>query len=487
MRVWVRWCSVLSLALAAGNCSSQSSGTDTRTNWLMACDQTAECGGEFACLCGVCTVACDDSAACAGLGEEAACLVVDGCRGVAAVCSTPEVEAARRERDASAESRDVRRADAGLVSGEGAPNRDAAADQATFTRGQNQSTTSGAESSAVDTVRGEESSEPSSNEPSVDTDCSPRAADAGLCAPVAVCEAGEVLPTTEPCELTGFVTRECEDGQWVDACVSCQRVALADAALERAIRTTLEKPTGELTLTDAAQLTTLISNNNDITDLSGIECFTNLDFVDLSVNMVSDVAPLGQLPVLTNLGLTLNQVSDLTSLSTLSTLEDLWIAGNAISDLSPLAALTTLQTLGLSDNSISDLAPLQGLIMLTDIDVSYNTFTSIEPLQGLAGLRNLTVGPNPSFDGDLSTVTALTQLEMLFLPQCGLSDTELTPLSGLIGLDYLDLTTNDIVDVAAFSAYSTTTLTLNYNPIDCDSPSLAALEAQNFMTYTDCP
>lgn len=451
----------------------------------MACHETAECGDEFACLCGICTTACDDSAVCNGLGEGAGCYPVEGCGDVAGVCSTPDFEAARGNR-----SRDAGNvhADAGAVS---VSNAGATADEGTVN-----STSTGDVTPAV-TVAEQLSSESSSaaevnrsdltEVDGTDTRCSPSAADAGACGSVAVCEAGQVLPTIEPCELTGFVTRDCVAGQWVDRCTSCQRVALADVALEQAIRAALEKPVGELTLTDAAKLTTLIANDNEITDLRGIECFTNLDFVDLSVNLITDVSPIGVLPVITNLGLTMNQVADITPLAASSTLENLWIAGNRISDLSPLSSLTKLKTLGLSSNSISDLAPLRELTTLTDVDVSYNTFTSIEPLGGLAGLRNLTVGPNPAFGGDLSPITNLAQLEMLFLPDCGLEDAELAALSSLTDLDYLDLTNNGIVDVGALSAYSNTTLTLNDNPIDCDSASLAALEAQNFMTYTDCP
>src|SRR5688572_13448702 len=103
MPVWTRWWSVLSLGLAAASCSSQTVGTDTRTNWLIACHETAECGDEFACLCGICTTACDDSG----------------------VCSAPDVEAARGNR-----SRDAGnvRTDAGAVA---VSNAGATADEGT--------------------------------------------------------------------------------------------------------------------------------------------------------------------------------------------------------------------------------------------------------------------------------------------------------------------------------------------------------------------
>jgi hypothetical protein len=38
-----------------------SQGTNSNTNWLLACDAPADCAGAWDCLCGVCTEACDDS------------------------------------------------------------------------------------------------------------------------------------------------------------------------------------------------------------------------------------------------------------------------------------------------------------------------------------------------------------------------------------------------------------------------------------------
>lgn len=513
LRSWRRWCLVFSLAQLGGSCGSQSSGTDTRTNWLMACDDAAECGGDLACLCGMCTVSCEDSAGCAGLGEDAACFAVEGCRGVASVCSTPEVEAARASDnseargDTSGESFAASGGDAG-VHGESTERAsvDDGTGAATFTSNETNSTGSIDETSAEpgDSRSTASDSEFTGGEPtstgasgadtaisgdtatSAETSCSPSAAEAGLCGEVVACESGASLPTTQPCEVTGLVMRSCLGGQWVDNCVSCQRIALADPALERVIRNALYKPTGELTQMDSAQLTGLNAEGQGISDLRGIECFMGLSFLELSMNSISDVSPLGRLSTITHLGLTQNRISDIAPLANLGMLEELWIGGNTIADISPLALLTNLSLLFLSDNAISDLTPLQELTALTDLNVSLNDVTSIEPLSGLVELKSLTVGPNPAFDGDLSVVPGFPQLEFLALANCGLSDAELEPLSGLTYLDFLELTTNHIVDVAALGAYSSTTLALNENPLDCDSASLAALEAQNVATYTDC-
>lgn len=480
-RRWVRRCAGYSLALCAFSCGADAVGTDTRTNWLMECDRTADCGSELACLCGVCTLACEDSAACEGLGAGAACFAVDGCRGVSSVCSTAEVEAARGNGRRDASANDAAPADAGVFT---TGTDFARGDSGSSNAGSATDTEPSSDSSSGDSRSGDSNSGGSNIS---DASCSLSAADGGACGPVVVCATGDVQQTSEPCEVTGFVTRECVQGRWVDTCTSCQRVAFADAALEQAVRDGLSQPTGELSMTDAVALTTLLASNYGISDLRGIECLTGLGFVDLQQNQVSDVGPLALLPQLSDLMLTQNQVSSLAQLTTLSGLEELWISDNAVTDLGPLSQLTTLQVLTIGNNAISDLSPLSALTTLTSLDVSNNTFASIEPLSALVGLTSLTIGPNSTFDGVLSPVSGLTELDFLMLPSCGLDDSELAPLSGLTSLVILDLSSNDIVDVAAFSAFSVTTLQLTANPIDCDSEALATLEAQNFMTYTDCP
>ncbi len=508
-RVWVRGCSVLSLALTAGNCSNQSGGTDTRTNWLAACDRSVECGGELACLCGVCTISCQDSAACAGFGDEAECLAVDGCRGVVALCGSPELAAVRAEGESTATSAPDAAA-ASFTSSSQSDERDSDApsnnapssdsnhgdsthSDATHSDGTYSNATHG-DSIGLSAPTGATSSDSSvpvltSDEPTESRPADTSAADtsAGSTANEQyLCQPGEPVSMREACP-TGVQTRECVSGKWVDLCTSCERITLADPALEDGIRIALGKPTGDLTRADAAKLTSLNVNGLYVESLSGLECFTSLYALDLSMNSISDLEPLAQLSLLTELGLSNNRITDLTPLSTISTLGSLWIAGNTIEDVTPLAALPNVWGLELSSNEIADLTPLQNLTTLDSLSVSFNPVTSIQALAGLTNLRTLSVGPNPAFDGDLSPLTGFTRLEMLQLPECGLEDAELGPLSDLASLQYLSLDGNEIVDVAALSEYSDTTLSLHDNPLDCDGESLRLLQERNLYTLTDCP
>jgi Leucine-rich repeat (LRR) protein len=90
------------------------------------------------------------------------------------------------------------------------------------------------------------------------------------------------------------------------------------------------KPEGEITLAEAKGVTRMdltdslqrqLSEFTPITNLDGLEAFTNLESLDLSQNAVSDISPLAGLTKLTVLSL----------------------AGNPVTDVAPLAKLTNLK------------------------------------------------------------------------------------------------------------------------------------------------
>jgi len=101
-------------------------------------------------------------------------------------------------------------------------------------------------------------------------------------------------------------------------------VVFPDAALEREIRNTIHKPTGDIFDTDLLGVTYL-GKTYGIENLTGLEYCINLKI----------------------LGLDLNEISDLSALAGLTNLNWLLLSGNQISDLSALAGLTNLTQLSL--------------------------------------------------------------------------------------------------------------------------------------------
>lgn len=64
--VQASWMLAGAVLVLLGCDDATSKGTNSNTNWLLACDAPEACGGAWDCLCGVCTMTCEDSCEAAG-------------------------------------------------------------------------------------------------------------------------------------------------------------------------------------------------------------------------------------------------------------------------------------------------------------------------------------------------------------------------------------------------------------------------------------
>ncbi len=62
------WSALCAAFLAVTSCGGGSPQVGSQTNWLRACDTSADCG-KLTCVCGVCTSTCTEDADCSGLGK----------------------------------------------------------------------------------------------------------------------------------------------------------------------------------------------------------------------------------------------------------------------------------------------------------------------------------------------------------------------------------------------------------------------------------
>ena len=196
-------------------------------------------------------------------------------------------------------------------------------------------------------------------------------------------------------------------------------VNIPDANLRAVIAAALGKaPNAPITPDEMATLTSLEARDQGIRDLTGLEFATNLEALDLNEkfengivtnsNDVSNLSPLSGLTKLWWIGLDTNNISDLSPLASLNNLRVLYIGRNNISDLSPLASLNNLAYLYLWDNNISDLSPLASLNNLVDLYVGKNNISDLSPLASLNNLADLSLSDNSI--SDLSPLVANTGL-----------------------------------------------------------------------------
>src|SRR6187402_1061655 len=92
--------------------------------------------------------------------------------------------------------------------------------------------------------------------------------------------------------------------------LDCNPIVFANANLEEAVRDKINKPTGDLTPADVAELTLLDASGVGVSDLAGIECLSALQGASFGMggatSSFSNLAPLVYLTELTTLDLSNN-------------------------------------------------------------------------------------------------------------------------------------------------------------------------------------
>jgi len=175
-------------------------------------------------------------------------------------------------------------------------------------------------------------------------------------------------------------------------------VTIPDDALESAIRAELGKPFGVLTEMDLLEVRALDARSLNIRDLSGLEYCTNLSWLDLDTNNISDIGPIEQLgrpespfdSPLVYANLDSNQISDLTPLAGLLNLAGVSLFDNQVADIGPLVTNAQNGGLGEGDWVVLDSATLNEDALNVDV-----------PLLQSYGVRVVLVTPS----GDPETET----------------------------------------------------------------------------------
>ena len=152
-------------------------------------------------------------------------------------------------------------------------------------------------------------------------------------------------------------------------------VQIPDPNLRAVVAEELGKsPNAPITVEEMKGLGRLEAYNTGIHELTGLHFATNLRWLDVRENKISDLLPIASLINLKTLRLDDNAVSDISPVKGLKELTDLEFNRNRVSDLSPVAGLTKLELLAIKQNitfDVSDLLPLTELINLKHLHISW--------------------------------------------------------------------------------------------------------------------
>lgn len=140
-------------------------------------------------------------------------------------------------------------------------------------------------------------------------------------------------------------------------------ITFADSGLEQAVRNAIRNKSASQPVykKEILRITSLNASGRGITDLKGLEGFTNLEYLNLDNNalITSGLTPIQRLTNLRHLDLEDNAIEQITAVQSLVNLTYLDISGNQIKDFAPLKNLTRLRTLYLSGNATQDYSPLR--------------------------------------------------------------------------------------------------------------------------------
>ncbi len=225
--------------------------------------------------------------------------------------------------------------------------------------------------------------------------------------------------------------------------------------VEKALRSALKKPEGNIYYSDLFLLTYLQINSEGLSDVEFLKYTPNLQHLDLSYNSISNIAPVGELTQLTELHLGLNEISDISPLANLPHLKILELFSNRIEDISVLTNMQELELLNLRANRVNNIQPLANLTQLNWLSLENNQLDNVEALASLTQLKELYVNGNKLTDlSVLSNLTSLTSLDISKNPVF-----DATPLANLVQLKELCIFDTKIRDRKPLRALKNTDIT----------------------------
>ena len=224
-------------------------------------------------------------------------------------------------------------------------------------------------------------------------------------------------------------------------------VYIPDLNLRAIIEDYLGKTQGApITKAEMETIERIKAEHADITNITGLECATNVWELKLNKNNISDLRPLSNLKKLRNLEMPGNPILDLSPIANLTQLEFVEFRGWQLFDISHLANLVNLIRLQITWSNVTDISVVANMKALRRLSLYHcEKLEDISPLANLPELWELELGGINSLK-DISVVTTLPNLKVLDFHGSPISDP--SPLERLTYITELDLRNTNISDVS---------------------------------------
>ncbi|HWV15381.1 MAG TPA: leucine-rich repeat domain-containing protein [Cellvibrio sp.] len=237
----------------------------------------------------------------------------------------------------------------------------------------------------------------------------------------------------------------------------------------------------------------------DITDLSMLEGFGELESLTINGVRTTNLAPVAKLHQLKELSIVSKSISDLSAIAALTNLEKLTIDSVRVDNLNFLKPLKKLRTFKYdSAGLVKNIDGLLGLTELTELNFVGYTGANLTDIKKLTKLKELGLGSpvitNLAFvenmqelerliikgkDVDISAVSKVPGLLFLHIEHSGVKD--ISALKGMLSLQEVYLGDNKITDISALAdLVDLTTLRISENRIENFAP-LKDLQQLSFL------
>lgn len=227
---------------------------------------------------------------------------------------------------------------------------------------------------------------------------------------------------------------------------------LTDSVVESAVRLSINKPTGVITVEDCLKVKDLNINLANLPNLKILEAFPNLEKLILSNSHTTDISSLSKLKKLKSLALGGNEIASLEPLTSLPILGEFDLTQVIPINLEPLGRIKSLWQINLLRVPVSDLKIFDNLSNLRILNLYHNQVSDLRPLSKHTQLVVLGLGRNMISDiRPLATLTNLTNLSIIQSELSSISDIQYVIKN--MKLDELTLSDNPIRDYSALKPY----------------------------------
>ncbi len=202
-------------------------------------------------------------------------------------------------------------------------------------------------------------------------------------------------------------------------------------------------------LTQFPNLKVFECQGNGLRSLEGIQVLTKAEEISVKSNFISDLSPLKDLSQLKMLNLYENEITTIDSIAHLSQITHLDLAKNKITSIDSIAFWTNLEYLSVySCFNLKSIDPIANFRKLNSLNLSFLEVPNIsmQVLDSIENLEYLCVQGVLESNQDLNPISRHLELKALTMGKND-SITDLSVLSDLSKLEYLDIHSNNVSDI----------------------------------------